>query len=263
MSNCSFIQQQEIQILNKQYNESQDEINKKIIEIKAIYKNNNFIIFESIKEYLKIFDDEFFGFARSEVKKLNENIDFNEENQNPDEFIDSMLINENNKKIFFNKWKYNEYKPFDINDEENNINLNSLKITKLPFTEILYEPEYMLIIKDNEIKDGLKEDFLLNLFSSLKKKEEIQSSYLSNIINILEQKTGKINFYHEFCDKYLSCNNVKKITIDSNSTLFEFINFGNLAHFKTFINNILENISSNLIIKDSQSFDLLDKIIII
>ena len=86
---------------------------------------------------------------------------------------------------------------------------------------------------------------------------------MSNIINILEQKTGKINFYHEFCDKYLSCNNIKKITIDSNSTLFEFINFGNLAHFKTFINNILENISSNLIIKDSQSFDLLDKIIII
>ena len=265
VSNCSLFQQQEIQTLNKLYNETQEEMNKKIIEIKAVYKNNNFIIFESIKEYLKLSKDEFFDFAKVEVKKLNQNIDLNEENQNPDEFINTMLINENNKKIFFNKWKYNENKQsFEtINDEENNINLNSLKISKLPFTEILYEPEHMLIIKDNKIKESLKEDYLLKLFSALKKKKEMQSLDLSNIINILEQNTGKINFYQEFCDKYLGIYNINNINMDTDSTLSEFYNFGNLAHFKTFINNILENISSNLTIKDSQSFDLFDKIIII
>jgi hypothetical protein len=36
-----------------------------------------------------------------------------------------------------------------------------------------------------------------------------------------------------------------------------------MAHFKTFMNNIIENISSNLTIKNKDSFDLLDKIIII
>ena len=103
VANFSFIQQQEIQILNRLYNESQEEMSKKISEIKAIYKNNNFTVFESIKEYLKIFEDEFLDYAKDENKKLNENIDFSEENQNPDEFIDVMLVNDNNKKIFFNK----------------------------------------------------------------------------------------------------------------------------------------------------------------
>ena len=54
-----------------------------------------------------------------------------------------------------------------INDEdnhENNVNLNSSKIPILPFTDITYEPEYMLIKKDNQSNVNLKEDYLTNLF---------------------------------------------------------------------------------------------------
>ena len=270
VSNFSFIQQQEISILNRLYNENQNEMSKKIIEIKSTYKNDNFTIFECIKEYLKIFDDELLDYSKNEAKKLNDNIDFEEENQKPDEFIDIMLINDNNKKIFFNKWKYEFKSDFDIINEEdnnpNNININSSKIPTLPFTEIKYEPENMFIINDNQINENQKEDFLSNLFISLRKKEEIKSFDLTNIINTLEQKTGKINFYQEFCDKYLNSSNIND-NIDYNiymdSSLFEFTNFSNMAHFKTFINNILENISSNLSIKNNESFDLLDKIIII
>ena len=265
VSNFSFIQQQEIQILNRQYNESQEEMTKKILEIKAIYKNNNFTVFESIKEYLKIFEDEFLDYTKDETKKLNENIDFSEENQNPDEFIDILLINDNNKKIFFNKWKYIDVKQeFEhINDEENNI-INIKKESKLPFTDIIYEPEYMLIRKENLTPENLQQDFLTKIFISLMKKDEIQTSDLSNIINILEQKTGKINFYQEFFDKYLNSNNdLNDTNKNTDSSLFEFFNFSNLAHFKTFMNNIIENISMDLTLKNSESFDILDKIIII
>ena len=272
VANFSFIQQQEIQILNKQYNESQNEISKKVLEIKSTYKNDNFTIFECIKEFLKVFEEELFDVTKVEAKKLKENIDFDEENQNPEEFIDIMLVNENNKKLFFNKWKYYDFKSDleMINDEdnhENNVNLNSSKIPILPFTDITYEPEYMLINKDNQSNANLKEDYLTNLFIALRKKEEMNSMDLTNIINLLEQKTGKNNFYQEFCGKYLNSiiieNPKTNINILMNSSLFEFNNFSNLAHFKTFINNIIENLSSNLTIKNEESFDLLDKIIII
>ena len=173
VANFSFIQQQEIQILNKQYNESQNEISKKVLEIKSTYKNDNFTIFECIKDFLKVFEEELFDVTKVEAKKLKENIDFDEENQNPEEFIDIMLVNENNKKLFFNKWKYYDFKSDleMINDEdnhENNVNLNSSKIPILPFTDITYEPEYMLIKKDIQSKMNLKEDYLTNLFIALR-----------------------------------------------------------------------------------------------
>ena len=264
VTNFSFIQQQEIQKINKQYYDTQEEMRKKIHEIKSNYKNNNYTIFECIKDYLKIFDEELLDFSKDDAKKLNENIDFNEENQNPEAFIDLILINENNKKIFFNKWKY-EYKQNNdiVNEEENNNHEfnNIKKESKLPFTDILYEPEYMLIIKDNPISNEIKDqNFLSKFFISLRQNNEIPNSDLTDIINLLEQKTGKINFYIEFCDKYLFSNN--NIFMDS-SSLFKFVDFANMAHFKTFMNNILENISSNLSIKNKESFELLDKIIII
>ena len=90
-------------------------------------------------------------------------------NQKPDEFINNILINENNKKIFFNKWKY-EYKQNIeiINEEENNNESNiNQKPTKLPFTDILYEPEYMLIIKNNQIQVNYEMDYLYIFFQAL------------------------------------------------------------------------------------------------
>ena len=80
VSNFSFIQQQEIQILNRLYNENQNEMAKKIIEIKSTYKNDNFTIFECIKEYLKIFDDELLDYSKNEAKKyflINGNMNLN------------------------------------------------------------------------------------------------------------------------------------------------------------------------------------------
>ena len=265
VSNFSFIQQQETNILNKYYSEIQDEMSKKIFQIKGNYKNNNYTVFECIKDFFKIFGDEFINYSKDEAKKIIDNIDFIEENQNPDELINSILMNENNKKIFFNRWKYNiiksnsELKNEEENNE-NNVNINSAKITKLPFTDIEYEPEYMLIFNNSlNNQDEPSEDFLIKLFNSLRKDKEILSCDLTDIINLLEQKTGKTEFYIDFCDKYLSC----QTNIYNRFSLFEFTNFSNLAHFKTFMNNILENISSSLIIKNKECFELLDKIIII
>ena len=160
VSNLSYIQQQEIQIINRHYSESQDIMMKKLFEIKSTYKNNNYIIFECIKDYLNNFHDELYDSCKKESNELIKNIEFNEENQKPDEFINNILINENNKKIFFNKWKY-EYKQNIeiINEEENNNESNTnQKPTKLPFTDILYEPEYMLIIKNNQIQVNYEMD---------------------------------------------------------------------------------------------------------
>ena len=261
VSNLSFIQQQEIQIINRLYNESQDLMMKKIYEIKSTYKNDNYTIFECLKDYLKIFRDDFLNININENNKIIENIDFSEENQNPDEFINTMLINEANKKIFFNKWKYDFKSNNDINEEENISESNTIpKTTKLPFTDIIYEPEYMLIIKDNQLTEKKEQDFLTKFFNSLKKNNEIPNSDLVEVINLLEQKTGKINFYLEFCDKFLNTNNT---SIYLSISLYEFINFANMAHFKTFMNNLLENISSSLTLKNVESFELLDKIIII
>ena len=265
VSNLSYIQQQEIQIINRHYSESQDIMMKKLFEIKSTYKNNNYIIFECIKDYLNNFHDELYDSCKKESNELTKNIEFNEENQKPDEFINNILINENNKKIFFNKWKY-EYKQNIeiINEEENNNESNTnQKPTKLPFTDILYEPEYMLIIKNNQIQVNYEMDYLYIFFQALRQNNEISTSDLTNIINLLEKKTGKIDFYLDFCDKYLNSNNTYTTNIYPSSSLFEFVNFSNLAHFKTFMNNIIENISSNLSIKNKESFDLLDKIIII
>ena len=108
VSNCSYIQQQEIQIINRQYSESQDIMMKKLFEIKSAYKNNNYIIFECIKDHLNNFHDELSDSCKKEANIIIKNIEFNEENQKPDEFIHNMLNNENNKKIFFNKWKYED-----------------------------------------------------------------------------------------------------------------------------------------------------------
>ena len=265
VSNFSLIQQQEIQLINRQYNESQDLMMKKLYEIKSTFKNNNYTVLECIKDFLKIFDDELFNASKNEANKLIENIDFNEENQKPDEFINNMLINENNKKIFFNKWKYEFKQNIEIiNEEENIIENNTIqKLSKIPFTDILYEPEYMLIIKENQTELNNQQDYLSNFFKSLRQDIEIPTIDLTNIINLLEQKTGKIDFYLEFCDKYLNSNKTDNTNIYTTSSLFEFVNFANMAHFKTFMNNIIENISSNLTIKNKESFDLLDKIIII
>ena len=261
VSNLSFTQQQEIQIINKLYNESQDLMMKKIYEIKSTYKNDNYTIFECLKDYLKIFHDDFLDINKNENNKLIENIDFSEENQNPDEFINTMLINETNKKIFFNKWKYDFKSNNDINEEENIMESNTIpKTTKLPFTDIIYEPEYMLIIKDNPLTEQKEQDFLTKFFNSLRKNNEISNTDLVEVINLLEQKTGKINFYLEFCDKFLNSSNT---SIYLSISLYEFINFANMAHFKTFMNNLLENISSSLSLKNIESFELLDKIIII
>ena len=275
VTNYSLMQQQEIQAMNKLLSESQDEMGKKIFQIKSHYKNNNFIVFESIKEYINGWKDNVSNYNRNEFKKIVEKIDFDEENQNPNTFIDLYLLGINNKNTFYNKWKYNQYKDNNqinifqnINNEtENVVNpLHLLKTPKLPFTEIKYDPEYMLIIKDSDLneKDESKDinqqkekkDFL-NFFISLRKNKEILNIQLSKIVNLLEQKSGNLDFYNDFCDKYLASIN------NQIYSLLEFINFTNLAHLKTFMNNILENISLNLKNKSKECFTLLDKIIII
>ena len=265
VSNFSNIQQQEIQVINQQYSESQDAMMKKLFEIKSAYKNNNYIIFGCLKDYFKIFNDELFDLNKNEANKLIENIDFNEENQKPDEFIHNMLMNEDNKKIFFSKWKYENKQNNENNNEDENIHQSKTikKLSKLPLTDISYETEYMLIIKDNQIQDNYEHDSLSKFLIQLRQNKEIPTSELTNIINLFDQKIGKIDFYLDFCDKYLNSNNTYGTNLYKASSLFEFLNFSNLAHFKIFLNKIIENISSNLSFKNKESFDLLDKIIII
>ena len=265
VSNLSNIQQQEVQKINQQYSESQDIMMKKLFEIKSTYKNNNHIIFGCLKDYFKIFHDELLNSKKNEENKIIENIDFNEENQKPDEFIHNMLINEDNKIIFFNKWKYEVKQNIENNNEDENLHLSKTiqKLSKLPLTEILYEPEYMLIIKDNLIQENYEQDYLSKFFFALRQNKEISTTELTKVINLFDQNIGKIDFYLEFCDKYLNSNNTYDTNLYASSSLIEFFNFSNLAHFKIFLNNIIENISSNLSFKNKESFDLLDKIIII
>ena len=139
VSNCSAIHQHEIQALNKLYSENQNKMDKKIFQIKSNYKNNNYIIFESIKDYINLWNDTVIDYNVNESKKLYEKIDYIEENLNPDGFIDLILINENNKIIFNDKWKYNQNKHLEnINNDNtgNNNNPHLLKIPKLPYTDI-------------------------------------------------------------------------------------------------------------------------------
>ena len=268
VSNYSLIQQQEIQALNKLYSESQEEMFKKIYQIKSNYKNNNYTILECIKNHLKKWNDDITEYKIFESKKIIEKIDFEEENQNPDNFIDLILLNDNNKTIFYNKWKFNLINLENFNEDEEDENASLiLQKYKIPLTDIKYDPEYMFIIKNidsdnkqNEISKNEKTidpEFFYNFFLSLRKNKNILNTQLSEVVNLLEHNTGKINFYQEFCDNYLSTN-TKKIF-----SLFEFINFTNLAHLKSFINNILENTAIYLNNKNIDSFSLLDKIMII
>ena len=279
VSNYSYIQKQEIQSLNKFYSETQGEMSKKILQIKSHYKNNNYIIFECVKEFLKNVDDNIIDYHINESKKMMQKIELDEENQNPEKFINLLLINENNKDILFKKWKYNQLnisENKDENEKENEYDEEKphfLMKNKIPFTDIKYDPEHLLIIKDieTEIKknDNSKKsldnqnifddsEFLSNFFLSLRNNNDILDNQLSEIVNLLEKKTGKISFYQEFCDNYLFSNSNQKIY-----SLFEFNNFTNFAHFKSFLNNILENISLGLNERNIESFSLLDKIIII
>jgi hypothetical protein len=207
-----------------------------------------------------------------------DNIEVFKDKQNSDNFIDLILINENNKLVLYNKWK------FSLNNNNNNNNIinnnnnleevtiNLSKTPKLPYTDIKYDPENMLIIKDLNLdnnKNELSKNFTLNtqmlkekdslnyFFLSLRKNKDILNNQLSEVVNLLENKTGKIKFYHDFCDIYLFSNN------EEVNSLFEFTNFTNMAHLKTFLNNILENISSQLTNNNADLFNLLDKIIII
>ena len=279
VTNYSLIQQQEIQKLNKFYSEAQEETAKKIFQIKSHFKNNNYIIFESIKEFLTIWDNNITDNNKNESKKLLDKINNVEENLKPDAFIDSILLNNKNKTFFYNKWKYsinNESENNNNDDKKDDNNVSHiLKTPKLPFTDIKYDPEYMYIIKDVDLNNNQNQinnnsiknteqvkqtEFLYSFFQSLRKNKEILNTELSEVVNLLEQKAGKMTFYQDFCDQYLSSNNSQTYSIYS---LFEFTNFTNLAHLKTFLNNILENISVNLKDKKADSFCLLDKIIII
>ena len=115
VTNYSSIQQQKIQELNKLYSDIQGETAKKIFQIKSHFKNNNYIIFESIKEFLNIWDKNIIDINKNESVKLLEAINFHEENQQSDAFIDSNLLNNKNKTIFYNKWKYS------INNDSDNM----------------------------------------------------------------------------------------------------------------------------------------------
>ena len=278
MTNYSVIQQQETQVLNKVYNEEQEEMIKKLFNMKENYYNDNDKIFESVKNYLSLWKNNIINYSEKESKQLMDNIEVFKEKQNSDNFIDIILINESNKLILYNKWKFN------LNNNNNNNNrinrnnnleevaINFFKTPKLPYTDIKYDPENMLIIKDLNLdnnKNELSKNFTLNtqmlkekdslnyFFLSLRKNKDILNNQLSEVVNLLENKTGKIKFYHDFCDIYLFSNN------EEVNSLFEFTNFTNMAHLKTFLNNILENISSQLTNNNADLFNLLDKIIII
>ena len=275
MTNYSVMQQQEIQVLNKVYNEEQEEMIKKIFKMKENYYNDNDRIFESVKNYLNLWNNNIIEYSVKESKQLMDNIEVFKEKQNSDNFIDLILINESNKLVLYNKWKFN------LNNNNNNDKINNstteattnlVKTPKIPYTDIKYDQENMLIIKDLNLNNNKKElpsNFTLNtkmleekdslnyFFLSLRKNKDILNNQLSEVVNLLENKTGKIKFYHDFCDIYLFSSN------DQTNSLFEFTNFTNMAHLKTFLNNIIENISVQLASNNGDLFNLLDKIIII
>lgn len=272
-TNFEVIQRQETQVLNKVYSEEQEEMIKKIFKMKENYYSDNEKIFESVRNYLNLLNNNIIDYNIKESKQLMDNIEVFKDKQNSDNFIDLILINESNKLVLYNKWK------FSLNNNDNTINNNLEEVTqnliktpKLPYTDIKYEPENMLIIKDLNLDNSKKElprNFTLNtqmleekeslnyFFLSLRKNKDILNNQLSEVVNLLENKTGNLNFYHDFCDIYLFSNNQQ---IDS---LFEFSNFTNMTHLKTFLNNILENIAVQLTNNNRDLYNLLDKIIII
>ena len=277
VTNYSMMEQQEIQVLNKVYNEEQEEMIKKMLKMKENYYSDNDKIFESVKNYLNLWNNNIIDYSIKESKQLMDNIEVFKEKQNSDNFIDLLLINENNKLVLYSKWKYNLNNNNNNNRINNNTNseevtINLFKTPKLPYTDIKYDPENMLIIKDLNLDNNKKEipknftintqmleekDSLNDFFLSLRENKDILNNQLSEVVNLLENKTGKIKFYHDFCDIYLFSSK------DQVNSLFEFTNFTNMAHLKTFLNNILENISAQISNNNADLFNLLDKIIII
>lgn len=277
VTHYSMMEQQEIQVLNKVYNEEKEEMIKKMFKMKENYYSDNDKIFESVKNYLNLWNNNIIDYSIKESKQLMDNIEVFKEKQNSDNFIDLLLINENNKLVLYSKWKYNLNNNNNNNRINNNTNseevtINLFKTPKLPYTDIKYDPENMLIIKDLNLDNNKKEipknftintqmleekDSLNDFFLSLRENKDILNNQLSEVVNLLENKTGKIKFYHDFCDIYLFSSK------DQVNSLFEFTNFTNMAHLKTFLNNILENISAQISNNNADLFNLLDKIIII
>ena len=241
--------------LNDLYNSQKKEVDKMLNDIKLTYEDYNSIIYDNFKSYIDIWNNNVIEACCNGNKKINEKIQFNVQNQNTQIIIDSILENEFNKKIFQDKWnieKFNEQENF----KETSNKYYNYKFSKIPNTDIKYDQESMLVIKMKNFDTNFFNDlsFFLNL---LVKNEDIPSTQLSKYMLLFDDNTGNIEFYQNFCDGYL-LNHRNDINI-----IYEFHNFINLTHFKTFFFYIFENISANLIKKDFNSFLLLDKIIII
>ena len=119
VTNYSMMEQQEIQVLNKVYNEEKEEMIKKMFKMKENYYSDNDKIFESVKNYLNLWNNNIIDYSIKESKQLMDNIEVFKEKQNSDNFIDLLLINENNKLVLYSKWKYN------LNNNNNNNRINN------------------------------------------------------------------------------------------------------------------------------------------
>ena len=185
VTNYSMMEQQEIQVLNKVYNEEQEEMIKKMFKMKENYYSDNDKIFESVKNYLNLWNNNIIDYSIKESKQLMDNIEVFKEKQNSDNFIDLLLINENNKLVLYSKWKYNLNNNNNNNRINNNTNseevtINLFKTPKLPYTDIKYDPENMLIIKDLNLDNNKKEipkNFTINT-QMLEEKDSLNDFFL-------------------------------------------------------------------------------------
>jgi multimeric flavodoxin WrbA len=74
-------------------------------------------------------------------------------------------------------------------------------------------------------------------------------------MNVLEKYKGNIKCYIKLCDSFLDSN--------KNKDILTFESFSNFGYFSNLLKNIIDNISSNLLSNDINSYKLFDKIICI
>jgi hypothetical protein len=285
----------EVEVMKKLYNDCQKDFRniKQKIQETEIKKNN--YIFDIINNYTSLVFNNI-RFTYNDNVMLNTKLTENKPLMNNIQSVDTLF---NMNPDLNMKWKYD----FDIssqNKEDNNDNNNNNENTNdennkndenvkeketfqrsISFEELLIMPKY-----DNEIKGinlnymELNKNFYENMstkkvelededvinfskdlsnisefFKNLCSEKIIQSEDKNKVMNVLEKYKGNIKCYIKLCDSFLDSN--------KNKDILTFESFSNFGYFSNLLKNIIDNISSNLLSNDINSYKLFDKIICI
>ena len=212
----------------------------------------------SIKNYFDIMDN-FFSKSNEDI-----NVFKNKINEISMSITSDQFSNNIKKKMNEIKWETNgknsENKINKINNtDKNEIDIKNKKIEKNNDKQVQNmnnNNNNSIFTKDNSSKNyKIKiNDFISDLLSNNKFPENEAAEFLI----LLSEDNLNLELYSYFCNCF---NRYRK---KNNNTIQKFLNFNNFTHFSNILNLIIENLSSNNILK--QQYDkylLLDKIICI